>query len=169
MNTDKNSNTKPAAAIPARTWRRRTIAALLAVAAGAAFAGYANGLPAVHGHRGHTAMSPEVMQAHVDKMVEQCAADASADQKLRVQAIARAAIADLRPVHDRFRKDHALGHALLMAPTIDRAALEQWRAGQMQAIDAMSRRLVAAVADAAEQLTLEQRLACAGRLGMPMH
>jgi Spy/CpxP family protein refolding chaperone len=168
MNTDKDSTTQPGAANPQRAWRRWTIAAALAVAAGTAFAGYANGLPAVHGPHRHMATTPEAMQAHIDRMVEQCAGDASADQKARLAAIARAAIADLGPVHEQFRKDHARAHALLTAPAIDRAALEQWRAAQVQAIDAMSRRVLAAVEDGAEQLTPEQRAACAGRLGMPM-
>jgi hypothetical protein len=56
-----------------------------------------------------------------------------------------------------------------MAPVIDRAALEQWRAAQMQRMDVMSRRVAAAVEDGAEVLTPEQRTACAGRLGSLMH
>jgi Spy/CpxP family protein refolding chaperone len=58
---------------------------------------------------------------------------------------------------------------LLMAPAIDRAALEQWRAAQMQRMDDISRRVVAAVEDGAEVLTPEQRAACAGQLGKLMH
>jgi Spy/CpxP family protein refolding chaperone len=114
-------------------------------------------------------MSPAAMHAHIDKMVEQCAADASADQKQRLVAIANAALADLGPVHEQFRQAHAQAHALLMAPTIDRAALEQWRAAQIHRIDFMSQRVVAAVEDGAEVLTPEQRAACAGRLKTLMH
>jgi Spy/CpxP family protein refolding chaperone len=109
------------------------------------------------------------MQAHIDKMVEQCAANASPDQKMRLAAIANAAVTDLRPVHQQFAAEHARAHALLMAPVIDRAALEQWRAAQMQRMDVMSRRVAAAVEDGAEVLTPEQRTACAGRLGSLMH
>jgi Spy/CpxP family protein refolding chaperone len=169
MNTDKDSNANPVAAALPRAWRRWTMAAALAVAGGTALASYANGLPAVHGHHGHMAMSPQAMQAHVDKMVELCAADASADQKARITAIAQSAIADLGPTHRQFRDEHARAHALLAAPTIDRAALEQWRAAQMQRMDLMSRRVQAALEDGAELLTPEQRTACAGRLGASMH
>jgi Spy/CpxP family protein refolding chaperone len=153
---------------PSRARRRWAIAATLAVAIGAACASYANGLPALHGHHGHTAMSPAAMKAHIDQMIEHCAADASADQKTRLAAIANGAVDDLRAAHTQFREDHARGHALLLAPVIDRAALEQWRAGQIQRVDLMSRRVLVAVEDAAELLTPEQRARCAGHLGMPM-
>jgi protein CpxP len=168
MKTHQDTNTSHAAALP-RAKRRWPIAAALAVAAAALWAGVASGGPLLHGHHGHAAMSPAAVSAHIDKMVDQCAAGASADQKARIAAIANAAVADLGPVHEQFRKSHADAHALLMAPSIDRAALEQWRAGQMQRIDLMSRRVLAAVEDGAEQLTPEQRAACAGQLGTLMH
>jgi protein CpxP len=167
MNTQQNTDKNHAAA--PRSRRRWALAAVLAIAAGAVGASFASGRPVLHGHQAPIAMSPEAMQAHVDKMVEQCAAGASADQKMRLAAIANAAVADLRPVHEQFRQDHARVHALLMAPALDRAALEQWRAVQMQRVDLMSRRLVSAVEDAADLLTPEQRAQCAGQLGMPMH
>ena len=171
MNTHNDTNANdanrldPARTRPARRW---AIAAVLAVAAGAAWTGIAHSGPLLHGQRGHAAMSPAALAAHVDKMVERCAADASADQKARIAAIARAAIADLRPLHEQFRADHARVHALMMAPTLDRAALEQWRAAQIQSIDLMSRRVLAAAEDGADLLTPEQRAACAAQLGMPM-
>jgi Spy/CpxP family protein refolding chaperone len=162
-----------AAAAARRAGRRWTItAAALAFAAGAVCTSFASGAPSLpghHGHHDHQAMSPEAMQAHIDKMVEQCAANASPDQKMRLAAIANAAVTDLRPVHQQFAAEHARAHALLMAPVIDRAALEQWRAAQMQRMDVMSRRVAAAVEDGAEVLTPEQRTACAGRLGSLMH
>jgi protein CpxP len=178
MNMDKDTNANhandtndanhAAAAVP-RSRRRWTIAAVLALAAGTVCASFASGGPVLHGHHGHMAMSPAAMQAHIDKMIAQCAADASEDQKARLAAIANAAVADLRPVHQQFRDDHARAHTLLTAQSIDRAALEQWRAAQMQRIDFMSRRVLAAVEDSAELLTPEQRAQCAGRLGMPIH
>jgi Spy/CpxP family protein refolding chaperone len=150
--------------------RRWMIAAVLAVASAAAGLGIANGAPSLHGHPVHVvALSPEAMDAHIDKMVEQCAAGASPDQKMRLTHIAKTAVADLRPVHQQFAAEHARAHALLMAPIIDRAALEQWRAAQMQRMDAMSRRVALAVEDGAEVLTPEQRAACGGQLRALMH
>jgi Spy/CpxP family protein refolding chaperone len=169
MNTHKDTHANHGATALPRAGRRWTIAAALVVAVGTVCAGFAIGRPILHGHHGHMAMSPEAMQAHIDKMAEQCAPDASADQKTRLAAIASAAVADLRPVHEQLRGDHARAHALLMAPVVDRAALEQWRAVQMQRMDFISRRVLAAVEDGAGLLTPEQRAKCAGRLVRLMH
>jgi protein CpxP len=158
MNTPHNTNTHPK--------RRWTICAALALAACAAFASAG---PALHGHHGHDAMTPEALKAHIGKMIEQCAPDADSNRKARLAAIANAAVDDLRPTHEQFRQDHARVHALMMAPVVDRAALEQWRAAQIQHIDVMSRRVVTAAEDAADLLSPEQRARCAGRMGMPMH
>jgi Spy/CpxP family protein refolding chaperone len=166
MNSHNTEDTQAATALP-RTGRRWAMGMAIAVAVGTACASYASGLPALHGHRDHAAMSPEAMKAHIDKMIEHCAADASAYQKARLADIARAAVDDLRAAHAQFRDDHARGHALLIAPVIDRAALEQWRAGQIQRVDLMSRRVLAGVEDAADVLTPEQRTRCVGHLGMP--
>jgi Spy/CpxP family protein refolding chaperone len=78
-------------------------------------------------------------------------------------------VADLRPAHEQFRQAHARAHELLTAPVIDRAALEQLRAQQMQRMDFISRRILAAVEDAADALTPEQRLKFAEHLRARMH
>jgi Spy/CpxP family protein refolding chaperone len=169
MNT--HNDNKPGTA--ARAKRRRLVAAALTVAAGAAGVSLANALPALPGHHGHPghpghaalmAMDPAQLDAHIDKMVEQFAADASPDQKARLAAIAKAAMADLRPTHEQFRQAHAQAHALLTATVIDRAELERLRAAQMQRMDLMSRRALAAMEDAADVLTPEQRMRFAEHL-----
>jgi Spy/CpxP family protein refolding chaperone len=163
MNTPNDTTTS-------RRARRWSIAAMLALAAGAAaFAGAVPSLHGQRGHGGHQAMSPQAFKAHVQTMIAQCAADASDDSKARLMAIAGAAVDELQPMHAQFVREHANAHALLTAPVIDRAALEQWRAAQIEQIDHMSRRVLAAAEDAADLLTPEQRTRCAGRLGMPMH
>jgi periplasmic protein CpxP/Spy len=159
MNTPNDTDT--------RATRRWTIAAVLAVAAGAA--AFAGAGPALHARHGHEPMSPDALKAHIGTMIAQCAADAGSDRQARLAAIANAAVDELGPAHEQFRKDHARAHALLMAPVVDRAALEQWRAAQIQQIDLMSRRVLAAAEDAAELLSPEQRARCAGLVGMPMH
>jgi Spy/CpxP family protein refolding chaperone len=53
---------------------------------------------------------------------------------------------------------------LLAAPAIDRGAIEQLRAEQIQAADAASKRLTQALADVAEVLTPEQRKQLAERM-----
>jgi Spy/CpxP family protein refolding chaperone len=148
--------------------RRWPIVAALALAA-ATIGGVALGGQAMPGHHGHKAMNPAQMEAHIDKMIEQCAPDASADQRSRLHAIAKAAMADVRAAHEQLAQGHRQAHELLTAPVIDRAALEQLRAAQMQRLDAVSRRVLAAAEDGAEVLTPAQRASCGKQMGSHMH
>lgn len=166
MNTNNETNTNQSAA--PRSKRRWAVAAL-AVAAGAVLTGVAFGGQAMHGHRGHMPMSPAAMDAHINQMIEQCAADASADQKTRLSAIAQAAMADVRAAHEQLDQGHTRAHELLTAAVIDRGALEQVRAEQMQRMDFISRRVLAAAEDGAELLTPAQRASCGQQMGKLMH
>ncbi len=152
---------------------RWIMAAVLTVAVGAtgaaaAMAGGGFGFP--HGGMGHHGkVDPANAAKHIDKMVERILADGTPQQKARLAEIAKAAFADLMPVHSQFRDAHKRAHELLMAPSIDRMALEALRAEQMGRADAMSRRVLAAVADAAEVLTPAQRLRFAEHMKKRMH
>jgi protein CpxP len=156
---DNANNAGHAAASAGGPGRRWLMAAALAVAAAAAGASFANGtgLPGHHGHAALMEMSPAAMDAHIDKMVGQFAPDASPDQKARLTAICKAALSDLRPAHAQMRQAHARAQELLTSPVIDRAELERLRAGQMQRMDTISRRMLAAMEDAADVLTPQQR------------
>jgi Spy/CpxP family protein refolding chaperone len=172
MNIHNDNHTSHATAPVSRSGRRWLLAAALALAVGAAGASFADGGagPLSHpGHAGHMAMDPAAMDTHIDKMVAQLTAGASPDQKARVAAIAKAAMADLLPAHAQLHRAQAQAHELLMAPVIDRAALEQLRATQMQQVDAISRRVLLAVEDVADVLTPEQRAAFADHLKHRMH
>lgn len=149
-------------------WRALAAAALAAAAAGAgaSLSGGAGLHPSAHA--GPMAMDPAAMDAHIDRMVAQLAADATPEQQARVAAIAKRAMADLRPLHEQRRQTYASAHALLMAPVVDRAALEQLRAAHVQQFDNGSRRIMEAVADAADVLTPAQRLRFAGHLRQVM-
>lgn len=158
----------------ARTGRRWIIAAAVVAAigatgvAGASFAGEGFG----HGGRGQHGMrniDPEMAAKHIEKMVERIAPDATPQQKARLADIAKSAFADLKPLHAKFREDRKRAHDLLMAPTIDRVALEQLRVEQIQRADVASKRILAAVADAAEVLTPEQRVRFQKHLQKRMH
>ncbi len=105
-----------------------------------------------HGHGGH-ALGEEHIARGVRHLLEE--ADASDAQTEAVTAIVTAAAADLRALHDaQTGHREAFGAALLAA---DRAALEVQRAEALAALEGASERVVAALADAAEVLTPEQR------------
>jgi protein CpxP len=106
------------------------------------------------------------MEWRIGRLVEE--AGGTPQQKDRLVAIATAALADLRPLREQMRESRRRGLELLATPVIDRRALEQVRATQMQLADAKSRRTVQAMADAAEVLTPEQRLKVAERLKQRM-
>ena len=119
-----------------------------------------------HGWRRHGGMDGEHAARRIERRIDRLVTHVggTAQQKERLVAIATAALADLRPLRDQRRAARVRGLDVLAAPAIDRAALEQARAGQMQAADAASRRMAQAMADAAEVLTPEQRAKAVDRL-----
>lgn len=132
--------------------------------AGLAQSGHAMaGMHMMHGMHGG-AMDPAAMDAHVDAMLASMVPDATADQKTRLKAAAKAIHADMGAVHAQFGEAHERLHALLLAPVIDRAALEAVRAEQIREIDTVSRRMVDKIADAAEILSPAQRTGIAAKM-----
>jgi periplasmic protein CpxP/Spy len=100
-----------------------------------------------------------LVEAHADRLIRHLSIDidATADQQEKLRAIVRDAIKDLLPVREKMRAARTTARELLTQQTIDRAAIEKFRTDQIAVHDAASKRLVAAVADAAEVLTSEQR------------
>jgi protein CpxP len=147
------------AAKPHRKWMAGVALAAAFVAGGVTMGGLAaaQGMAMHHmmGAGGENAMHAKAME-HVSKMLDQVGA--SADQKTRIQAILRTGFAPMAGVHEEMRQTHASLHAIFSAPTIDRAALEQVRAGEIAKLDQASRTMTTALADAAEVLTPEQRV-----------
>jgi len=85
------------------------------------------------------------------------AADASTEQKTKINAIAQKAADDifaLRAKHLEARKQVI---DTLAAPTVDRAKLEALRADQMKLAETATKRVTDAVADIADVLTPAQR------------
>lgn len=107
----------------------------------------------------HGDMTAAEIGSHVDRMVGHFAheANATVDQQAKLAAIAKAAAVDLAPLHQQLFDAHKKAIELLRQPTIDRAELETLRAEQIARADAASKRLVQALADAAEVLTPQQR------------
>jgi periplasmic protein CpxP/Spy len=107
----------------------------------------------------HGAMSQAQIEERADKMVRHLAVevDATNEQQDKLRGIMRAAVKDVVPAAERARNARLQGRELLAAPTINRADLEKLRAEQIGSADAVSKRIVQAIADAAEVLTPEQR------------
>lgn len=101
---------------------------------------------------------------HIERMLDHVLKDASADQKARITAIAKAALTDLQPLRQQHRTGKADAIKLLAARQIDRNALERLRVAQMLLAQQASIRITQAMADAAEVLTPEQRATLGTRL-----
>jgi protein CpxP len=157
---------QPTATSPTPTGRtrRRVIIAVIAIVAigasalAAARIGGTDFLPGLHGRHGHHApQDPAAMAAHIDQAIAKLLPDGSPEQKAKLAAIAKSALADLAPVRASLQAARTHAHELLMAPVIDRAALETLRAEQITQLDAASKRMLSAVEDAADLLTPDQR------------
>jgi protein CpxP len=148
-------------------WMLAGALALTAATAGLAGASWAQAGPALHrmhGHRGIAAFDPAAADAHFDSMLASVLPDATAAQKVRLRTIAKAVHGDMAGVHAQFPEAHQRAHDLLLRATVDRPGLEALRVDEMRQLDLASRRIVQALADAAEVLTPEQRLRVAAHL-----
>jgi len=131
------------------------IAACIVLAGGSI--AYAHGMGGMrHGSMDPTEMA-EHLQVHVAHVLDEV--DATHEQKAQVKDIVAAATKDLEALHQQNGGIHKELHEIFTAPVIDRAKLETVRAEHMAALDAASKRCAAALADAAEVLTPEQRKA----------
>jgi Spy/CpxP family protein refolding chaperone len=83
--------------------------------------------------------------------------DASEAQLRAVTDAAGRAAADLRALHEEHRASHDAFVEALAAPEVDPAKLEALRADGVALLDRGSKRVVAALAEIAAQLTTEQR------------
>ena len=104
-------------------------------------------------------LSPAQVDDRIDRMSKHIAIelDATPDQQVKIANIAKAAVADLRPLHEKAHAARAQAVTLLTAPTIDRSAIERLRAEQIGLAETASKRIAQALADAADVLSPEQR------------
>jgi hypothetical protein len=104
-------------------------------------------------------VDPAFVEARADRMARHLAVEvgANAEQQEKLASIVKAALKDVLPVREKMFAAHKQARELLTAEKIDRAALEKLRADQLATHDAASKRIVQALADAAEVLTPEQR------------
>ena len=104
-------------------------------------------------------LTPAQIDDRIDRMTKHMAIelDASADQQAKIASIAKAAVNDLRPLHERAQAARSQAVALLTAPSIDRTAIERLRAEQIGLMETASKRIAQAAADASEALNPDQR------------
>jgi len=148
--------------------RRRRWLPLVAVALVAAFAGAATTSAVGHGPgwgRWHGPgfmrgpMNPAQIEERLDRGIRHAAIelDATPEQQEKLRTIAKAAVKDMLPMHEKAHAARERAGSLLTQPKVDRAAVEAFRVEQMALAEAASKRFAQALADAAEVLTLEQR------------
>lgn len=119
-----------------------------------------------HGRRGARGpIDPAKLEQHLDRMLQHMYVeiDATDAQKQKLEPLVKQAAKDLAPLRDKVREARREGIKLLSSDTIDRSAIERFRAQQIGATDAASRRFTQALADVAEVLTPEQRRKLAAR------
>jgi protein CpxP len=167
------SNTTPSSPNPppSRTCRGRRgvfVIALLAVAVVAGLTGkmlttaFGQGFAWHAWHNGafmSGPLTPAQIDDRIDRMTKHMAIelDASADQQAKIASIAKAAVNDLQPLHEKAHAARSQAVALLTAPSIDRTAIERLRGEQIGLMETASKRIAQAVADASEVLNPDQR------------
>ena len=145
--------------------RRRRWLPIAAVAVVAAFTGAAATSAVGWGpgwgrwHHWRGPMSPAQIEERVDRGVRHAVIEleATPEQEEKLRTIARGAVKDLLPMREKARAARARAAELLTRPTIDRAAIEAFRAEQMALAETASKRFAQALGDVAEVLTPEQR------------
>jgi protein CpxP len=111
----------------------------------------------------HDFMDGPLSQAQIDDRIDRMTKhmaielDATADQQTKIAGIAKAAVGDLLPLHERAQAARGRALALLTASTIDRTAIERLREEQIGLAETASKRIAQAVADASEVLSPDQR------------
>jgi len=171
QNTTQPSNPDPIANRSNRGGRRgMLVIALLAVALLASLTGniistaFSQGFAWHHfGMRDGGMFGGPLTSAQIDDRIDRMTKhmaielDATADQQVKIATIAKAAVADLRPLREKARAARSEAIALLTAPSIDRTAIERLRAEQIGLAETASRRIAQALTDAIEVLNPEQR------------
>ncbi len=146
------------------------VSALSMVGVSHAQEGQASQKPSVEHQFGpHGKMNPAHAEKRMERMLKRLVPDATAEQKTKLNAIAKAAFTDLRPIREKSREAREQGMKLLAQPTIDRQAIEKVRQTQQQLAEQRSRRVTQAFADAAEVLTPVQRVKAAEEMSKHGH
>lgn len=162
------------------TWRPWALGSLLAVASAIsvfsldawardeAFTPDASGMHAAHGGHHGRGMPPGGMGLfpmggpRLDRLLDEVKATDA--QRTQIKVLAKAAEADLKPMHEQQRALHEQTLALFTQPQVDAAAAEKLRQQALAGHDALSKRMLQLALDASKVLTPEQRIALATKV-----
>jgi len=120
-------------------------------------------------HRGRhdwSKMTDEQIEKRVGRFVKHVAIEIEAtdEQSTKITALLTSVAKNMRPVRSEFKDAGKEMQKLLTSETVDRAAMEKVRTERIAKVDSLSKELVAAMADAAEVLSVEQRKVLAERV-----
>lgn len=162
--SEQSNQSTPAGSNPSQIRRRRVRGWLfiVTVALAAAFTGALTTRAVTQGGFGrhwHGPMTPAEIEDRTDRAIRHAVIelDATNEQQEKLRSIAKAAVKDLLPIREKAQAARQRAAALLTQPTLDRGAIEAFRAEQMGLADAASKRFSQALADVAEVLTPDQR------------
>jgi len=115
------------------------------------------------GWRGHHARDmedPATMERNIERGIRHLAIeiDASPAQQAALIELAKGAVKDLHGFREMMQGEAGELAKLLTEPTVDRAAIEAFRAEKVEKIDQLTSRLVDVAAEAGEILSAEQRV-----------
>jgi Spy/CpxP family protein refolding chaperone len=111
-------------------------------------------------------VTAEEMAEHIGHHVERVLSGIGTtdEQTAQITSIVQAAAQDVHAMHDQHGAARQELKEILSAPSIDRSRLEALRADHVRLADEASKRVVTALADAADVLTPEQRAAAAQKI-----
>ena len=145
-----------------RAWfKAAAFAAVMGTVTFSATSWAAPGHAGMHHGRHHGArmekMDPAKLDQFLDRRIGRIVKDATPEQKARLKTIARAAFTDIKPLREQAHAAHKQMRTLLAQPNLDRVAIERASAEHAQLMERISRRRTAALVEAAEVLTPQQR------------
>jgi len=114
------------------------------------------------GHFGslrHGSNDPEVALERADFVTEWLLKKVSAtdEQSQKIKSIVQGTVKELLPLREQHLQNRQTIHNALLAQTVNRDALKASRQAELQLADTASNKLVDALADIADTLTVEQR------------
>jgi protein CpxP len=117
-------------------------------------------------HHWRADMSPEELADRIELRVRYGLkdVDATAEQRARITTILQAAASDVHALAGAHESTHRQLHDIFVADTIDLARLEAVRVEGLGLADQASKRILQALADAAQVLTPEQRAKLAEKM-----